>query len=303
MKGNAYLKNISAMTIFGTIGLFVRAIDLPSSELALLRTLLGSGFLIAVLLIGRKKLNWKGLKRNLPILLFSGLLMGFNWVTLFEAYRCTTVSISTLLYYCAPVIVLLLSPLVLREKLRWPKLVGIGCAMLGLGLVNGGPVTGTEPIKGVLCAAAAAALYAGVILLNKFVRELSGLETTLVQLLAAAAVLLVYDLITLRGEWVLPVGESLIYTLIVGLFHTGFAYLLYFSSVQYLAGQSLALISYIDPFLALLLSALLLGERMTAIQILGTVLILGGAAFGELYNADSRPAAGTAQTHEKGVTS
>ncbi len=283
MNRKALLKNITAMVIFGTIGLFVRAAALPSGELALLRTLLGSGFLLAVMAAGRRRPNRAALRKNLPKLLLSGLLMGFNWVALFEAYRYTTVSVSTLLYYCAPAVVLLLSPLLLHEKLQWPKAAGVAAAMAGMVLVNGGLAGGADPLRGALCAGAAALLYAGVILLNKLVHGLSGLETTLVQLLAAAVVLLVYDLAALRGQWVLPQDASLWGTLAIGLFHTGFAYLLYFSSIGGLGAQSVALVSYADPLVALLLSALLLGERMTGWQMLGAALILGGALFGELY--------------------
>lgn len=282
VKAKAYAKNIAAMTIFGTIGLFVRIIPIPSSELALARTLLGSGTLILVMLFTKQKPNLVSLRKNLPLLIPAGILMGFNWVMLFEAYRNTTVSVSTLMYYCAPVIVILLSPVILKEKLTAPKLIGVGVSMFGMILVNKGPIGGANPLRGVVCALMAAMMYAGIVIINKLVKGLSGLETTLIQLLTACAVLLVYDLITLKGAWVMPRGLGLSALLAVGLIHTGLAYLMYFSSAKDLEGQSLAMCSYIDPFVALMLSALFLGERMAGLQIVGAVMILAGAAFGEL---------------------
>ena len=79
-----------------------------------------------------------------------------------------------------------------------------------------------------------------------------------------------------------PLRSDLPYIALIGLSNTGLAYLLYFSGLQRLPAQSVALISYIDPVSTLLYSALLLHERLTPLQLLGAVLIIGGAMFGEL---------------------
>ncbi|MDY4784382.1 DMT family transporter, partial [Pygmaiobacter massiliensis] len=189
----ARVKMLAAMLIFGSIGLFVRQIPIESSVIVLWRSVIGSLFLAAVLLLRGQKLNLPALRRQLPLLLVSGAVMGANWVCLFEAYRYTTVSAATLAYYCAPVFVLLASPLVLKEKLTWPRLVGITAAMAGMVLVGGREWTGgASSIKGIQLGLAAAALYATLMLLGKFVRDLSGLETTLVRLVGAAAVMAGY---------------------------------------------------------------------------------------------------------------
>ncbi len=280
---NAYVRNITAMLIFGSVGLFVQAIPLSSSEIVAARTVLGSLFLCGRLVIRRQQPDWAALKKNLPMLIVTGIVMGLNWMFLFAAYQYTSVSVATLIYYCAPVIVLFLSPFLLREKLTWPKLAGIAGALVGMVLVNGTQTGGVDPQKGLVCGLLAAAFYAGLILLNKRITNVPATEKTLVQLLSAAVVMGAYALTMHSGPWELPQGTGLVALLIIGFVHTGIAYLLYISSMSELPGQTVALCSYIDPASALIFSAIFLHEHLTVLQLLGAVLILGGSAFGELY--------------------
>lgn len=280
---HAYFKNITAMLIFGSIGLFVRAIPLSSSEIVAARTILGSLFLCTILLCRKQKPDWVKLRQNLLLLIITGVVMGLNWMFLFAAYRYTSVSVATLVYYCAPVLVLFLSPLLLQERLTWPKLAGIGAAFLGMILVNGAQSGGTDPQKGFIFGLLAALFYAGLILLNKRIIGVPATEKTLVQLLSAAVVMGIYAAVTHDGSWQTLQGTAWIALLIIGFVHTGIAYLLYISSMQELPGQTVALCSYVDPASALLFSAIFLQERLLPVQLFGALLILGGSAFGELY--------------------
>ncbi len=280
---NAYVKFIFAMLIFGSIGLFVKLIPLPSTEIVSVRTIIGSIFLLAILLSTRRRMNKALLLRNFPILMLSGAFLGFGWVFLFEAYRYTTVSIATLVYYCAPLMVFLISSILFNEKLSRNKIVGIIAAAIGMLLINGVGIDGTDPMRGLICALVAAVLYAALMILNKFIKGLDGLEITLVQVTVSAVIMMFYVLITHKGPWVFPHGIGMVALLIVGVLHTGIACYLYFSSMQELPVQSISFFSYIDPLSALLFSAVFLSERLSFIQILGAILILGGAAFGEIY--------------------
>jgi drug/metabolite transporter (DMT)-like permease len=278
-------KIIAAMLIFGSIGIFVKGINLSSSEIAFLRGVIGSAFLILASLFANQKLSFKSIKENLILLILSGAAIGFNWILLFEAYRYTTISNATLSYYFAPVFVMILAPFVLKEKLTPVKAGCILAAMAGLFLVVniGGTSAGTSynhPL-GILYGLLAAALYSSVILMNKFIKNLSGFETTLVQLLVSALVLLPYVMIRDHLDFSGLDTKSLLLCLIVGIIHTGFAYLLYFSSIKDLTGQTIAVLSYIDPVFAVIMAAIFLGESMNIIQIIGGVLILGSTFVSE----------------------
>jgi drug/metabolite transporter (DMT)-like permease len=278
-------KIIAAMLIFGSIGIFVKGINLSSSEIAFLRGVIGSAFLILASLFANQKLSFKSIKENLILLILSGAAIGFNWILLFEAYRYTTISNATLSYYFAPVFVMILAPFVLKEKLTPVKAGCILAAMAGLFLVVniGGTSAGTSynhPL-GILYGLLAAALYSSVILMNKFIKNLSGFETTLVQLLVSALVLLPYVMIRDHLDFSGLDTKSLLLCLIVGIIHTGFAYLLYFSSIKDLTGQTIAVLSYIDPVSAVIMAAIFLGESMNIIQIIGGVLILGSTFVSE----------------------
>lgn len=281
-RSSLFTLTLSA-AIFGTIGIFRRWLPLPSGVLAMIRGFLGAASMVALLLLRRQKPAWEPVKKNLWKLVISGAMIGFNWILLFEAYRYTTVAVATLCYYMAPIIVLLVSPLLLKEKLTLRKGVCVFAALGGMVLVSG--VIGganTVSAKGILLGLGAAALYAAVVLTNKTIRGVPAIEKTAVQLFSAGAVLVPYVLLAEEvpaGTFTLSV---ILLTLVVGLVHTGLAYALYFGSMDRLSAQTVALFSYIDPVVAVLLSALLLKEPMGVWEAIGTVLVIGAAAVSEL---------------------
>ena len=270
------------MLIFGTLGPFVNNINLPSSFISFTRALIGSVFIGIFMVVSGHGFDKKAIVKNLKLLIPSGIVMAFNWICLFEAYKYTGVTVATLCYYMAPVIVVLVSPFVLKERLTAVKGVSVVVAVIGAVLISGVVTGATRSFKGILLGLAAAALYSTVIVINKFVRELSPVETTFVQLSVAAITMIPYVLLTEDVAGFVFDTRSVIFTLIVGVFHTGFAYMIYFSSVQKVPAQTTAVFSYIDPVTAIVVSAAVLGERMDAAQTVGTVLILAATLFNEL---------------------
>lgn len=282
---NSKVRFITAMLTFGSIGLFVKNINQSSSEIAFLRGLIGSLFLIGVSLIIRQKPSFQQVKQNIVLLIISGAAIGFNWILLFQSYKYTTVSNATLSYYFAPVFVMLLAPFILKEKLTAVKVGCIITAMIGLFLIVnvGDSSTGSSynHVVGVLYGLSAAILYASVILMNKFIKNLSGFETTIIQLILAAVVLLPYVLLKDHLNLSAITLHTWSFILILGIVHTGIAYFLYFSSFKELKGQTIAVLSYIDPISAVVLAAIFLGENMSITQILGGILILGSTFLSE----------------------
>ena len=272
----------AAMLVFGTIGLFVKNIGFPSSFISFARALIGSIFIALFMLVSGHGLDKKAVLKNLKLLIPSGIAMAFNWICLFEAYRFTGVAVGTLCYYMAPVIVVILSPIFLKEKLTGINVSSVLAAVIGAVLISGVVSGSAKSAKGILLGLAAAALYSTVIMINKFVRNLSPIETTFVQLLTAAVTMIPYILLTEDVTEFVFDRRSVIFTLIVGIFHTGIVYMIYFSSVQKIPAQTTAVFSYIDPVTAIILSAVVLGERLDAVQLIGTFLILAATLFNEL---------------------
>ena len=289
MKQKAYIKLVFAMIIWGTLGPLVKQIPLASGEIVLARVILGLATLGIIYFAsgGCRAGNTAdryAVRKDIAILFVSGAVMGFNWVFLFEAYKYTTVSMATVSYYCAPVIITALSPLVLAEKLTASRIAGIAAATAGMFMITGSLQGGSQPLKGVLFGLLAALFYACVTILNKQLKGgFTGIQITIIQLFAAGIVVAPYAVINHEGAWVMPQGAGLVCLIIVGVVHTGIVLHLYFSSMQILPGQSVAMCSYIDPVSSLLIAAAVLSERMSIVQIIGAVLIIGGAAFGELY--------------------
>ncbi|WP_302658367.1 DMT family transporter [uncultured Dysosmobacter sp.] len=276
---------IFSVSVFGTIGIFVRWIGLPSSVIALVRGAVGAAFLLLLARFRHAPIDRAALRRRWQLLLLSAAMMSFNWITLFEAYRYTTVATATLCYYMAPIFVTLISPVLLRERLTARKLLCVFLALAGMVFVSGVPqsgLPGPSEAKGILLALCSAALYAGVILINKYLAGVPAYDRTLLQLACAAAVMIPYILLTedLSAMSVTPLGAVLL--LIVAVFHTGWCYALYFGSMTVLSAQTVALFSYIDPIVAILLSALLLREPLGWSGILGAALVLGSTLVSEL---------------------
>ena len=269
------------MVIFGTNGLIVANISLGSAEIVLMRTFLGSLFLLAIVLV-KRSFSFADLKADLIPATIGGAALGLNWVLLFSAYRSAGVGLSTLTYYCGPIIVLALSPVLFREKLTWNKLLAIAAVAVGMFCITGDIKPGSDVQTGILFGGGAALLYASLIVANKRVKRLSGLNCAMYELIVAFFVVLIYLLASNVKLPVVPAAEDIVWVLVIGLVNTGLAYYLYFSSLQKLPGQTVALVCYIDPLTALLVSVAFLGEKLLGVQIAGAVLILGGACLGEL---------------------
>lgn len=281
-----------SMFIFGTIGIFRRGIVLPSSIIALVRAVVGTVFLLCVILLKKQKIDSNAVRKNLLLLILSGILLGFNWILLFEAYQYTSVATATLSYYMAPIFIILVSPLLLKERLTLRKSICVAVALGGMVLVSGFAETGITSIsemKGVLFGLAAAVFYASVVLMNKGICDITAYDKTIMQLGIAAVVLLPYTLLTENWASLRFDSNSVVMLLIMGIVHTGFAYAMYFGTTRTLSAQTLALFSYIDPIVAVLLSALLLKEPMSTLSLIGAVAVLGSTIVSELPEKRHQP--------------
>ncbi len=282
---SAKLKLISAMIAFGTIGIFVRYIPLSSSMIALVRGIVGTLFLILVTLLQKTWISGAAVKKNLLPLCLSGAFIGINWILLFESYRYTTVATATLCYYFAPIFVIVASPFLLKEKLTFKKILCILGALIGMVLISGvvqNKGINLSEMKGIFFGIGAAVFYASVILLNKKIKDISAYDKTIMQLTSASVVLLPYTLLTENRADISLTPTAVILLLVVGILHTGICYTLYFGSMRYLKAQTVAIFSYIDPVVAIILSALILHEKMDLFSILGAVMILGSTLISEL---------------------
>ena len=285
MKKAAVLKMLASMTVFGTIGLAVRHVAMPRGLIATLRGFVGAAVILLFLLIVRARPSLAAIKRNLLPLIFSGGCIGVNWILLFESYSYTTVAVSTLCYYMAPVFVILLSPFLFGERITAKKGVCILFALVGMlfvsGVLDGGALS-ADTLVGVGLALGAALFYAALTLISKRLVGISSYDTSIVQLFFASLVILPYTLFFEDYSGIELKLDTVAIVLLICILHTGVAYTLYFSSVKSLPAQSSAIMSYVDPVVALLCSVLLLDEPMTVLTVVGAVLILSSTLVCEL---------------------
>ncbi|WP_434793495.1 hypothetical protein TPDSL_32160 [Terrisporobacter petrolearius] len=277
---------IISMLIWGSIGIFVKYINFTSSQIALVRAIVGSIFLIIFSMISKESLSKEKIKSNLLVLICCGICLGFNWIFLFQAYHYTTVSTATICYYLAPIIVMFLSPFLLKEKLNSVKVCCIVAAMIGMLCIVGIDKSsmGENNMVGILYGLSAACFYTGVVILNKFLKGISGRDSAIVQLSVSAIFLLPYVIFTEKISLVGVSSQSIILLLVLGVVHTGIAYLLYFTVIQKIESQTVAIYSYVDPISAIFMSAIILNESMSLLQIIGGILILGSTFISEVYS-------------------
>ena len=285
LKKLSLVKLMTSMTIFGSIGVFVRFIPAERGMIAMLRGLIGAAVLLLFMLAVKKSPSFSAIKKNLPLLIFSGAAIGFNWILLFESYSYTTVAVSTLCYYMAPVFVILASPIFTSERLSPKKILCVLASLVGMLLVSGvleGGEMESGAVIGIILALGAAIFYASVTIMNKRMREIDSYDMTVCQLFFAAVVIAPYTLLAEENkvaDFDLTVVALII---VVGVVHTGIAYLLYFSSVKELDAQTVAVFSYIDPIVAIILSIFVLEEPTTPLVIFGAVIILSSTLVSEL---------------------
>ena len=276
---------LSAMLIWGTIGLFRRFIPLSSAFLAFSRGILGGIFLLIVMRIKREKTAERLPLRTVVRLTLTGAAIGINWILLFEAYNYTTVAVATLCYYMQPTIVILLSPVIFREKLTPKRALCAVFAIIGMffvsGVIGGGAAQASN-LKGIFLGLGAAVLYSIVVITNKNTAGIDAYRKTTIQLLSAGSVMIPYLLLTGGIGSMSFSAQTVILLLIVGIVHTGIAYVLYFRSMDGLKAQSIAIFSYIDPVAAMLVSAVFLNEPLSIYHIIGAILIIGSAVISEI---------------------
>lgn len=281
---------VLSMLIFGSIGIFVKECGLPSGLLASARGVFGALALLLIGLTAKKKNSFTNIKDNIKILLPAGIAIGFNWILLFEAYRFTSVAVATVCYYLAPVFIAVFSAVIFKERLTPIKLVCMAASLAGTVLVSGVSKTGTNKatIIGMALGIGAAVLYAAAVTLNKSLKDIPSVDATTVQLFIAGIAVLPYALI--KSDYAVNSFslKQFCILLIIIVVHTGISYAMYFSAVHKLDGQTTAVLSYIDPLAAIILSALVLNEKMTFISIIGALIILCSTLISEIFSGKSR---------------
>ena len=284
-------KYLLSLALFGSNGIVASLIELPSSLVVLCRVALGAALLVALVALSRsarQNLQTPRHPKQAALLAASGAALGVAWLFLFDAYSYVGVSVASLLFYCGPVIVMALSPIVFGTRLTASKLAGFAAVVVGAFLVVGqGLGQGISPM-GLVLGGMSAVMYAAMVILSKKVTDITGVESSALQLCGAFAAVAVYLGATgATGNPVLPSAAELASlnvpaVLCIGLVNTGFGCYLYFSSMSGLPVTRVAVCGYLEPLSAVVLSAVILGEPMTAANVLGAALILGGAIYSEL---------------------
>lgn len=287
----AKLELASAFFIWGTIGIFVKLIPLNSGVIAFDRSLVGMLFLIVVKLCMHKKIDFGAMKGSIVLLCVNGALLGLNWILLFESYNYTSVATSTICYNLGPMLVVLASPFIFRERLTAVKLLCVLTALFGVVCVSGvfeqGSVSKSD-ILGVLLGLSAAVVYAATVIINKRLDKLEPMDKAITQFASSTVVMFIYCLFTTKPSELQFSVSTIVLLIVVGVVHTGITYTLYFKSLPNVTSQNVALFAYIDPVVAVVLSAIVLSEQLTVSTVVGAILVIASAICSEMYDSKQK---------------
>lgn len=286
MEIKSLIKYLSALILFGLNGIVASNIPLNSCEIVFLRTLIGSILLLFLFMAGKGKFHFKGNIKDIYFIVLSGIAMGTSWMFLFEAYQQIGVSFASLLYYCGPVIVMILSPVIFHEKLTTPKITGFIIVLIGIILINGTTINEKINLFGMFCGLMSAVMYFFMVTFNKKSKEIVGMENSVIQLIVSF--LTVAAFVGIKQRFVIDIpADAWVWILLLGIVNTGIGCYLYFSPLSKLPVQTVAVCGYLEPLSAVVFAAILLDEKMTALQIIGAICIIGGAMVGQLIKSES----------------
>lgn len=271
------LTYILGLLLFGLNGIVASRINLTSCSIVFFRTMTGSLFLTLLFYLNRGRFEFNDMNRtHLKYVLISGMAMGISWMFLYEAYQRTGVGLSSLLYYTGPVIVVLLSPAVFKEKITPWKCLCFILVLAGMLAVNAQNLSGGGDLYGIVLALGSAVMYAFMVIFNKKALSITGMKNSIIQLSTSFLTVAVFVLLFKGAD--VPAGPSQWgWMLLLGILNTGIGCYLYFSSIGHIPVQQVSVLGYLEPLSALIFSVVLLKEAFTPVQYAGAVLILLGA--------------------------
>lgn len=281
------IKLALVMIIWGSLGVFTKSIPLSALSLAFLRASIALPVLLVAMKMNKAgKVEWARLK---PYLV-SGVLLGFGWLTLFYGFKHTSISSAVIIYNMCPVYVMIAAPLILKESISKLQIAVILCSFLGLFLIVGHNVSEGYGYMGMALSAISGMIYAAIVLINRGIKcRVDNQTATLVQIFTAMLVLLPFVL--MEGNILTVVNldtRAIVFTILVGILHTGVAYTLFFSLYAHMKSVEIVSYSYLEPLFGILFSVIIVGERLTIMQIIGGLLILGSTYVGEMLMARIR---------------
>lgn len=266
-----YAAIIISMTIWGSIGIFTREAKQPSEVIVFFRVLSAS---IVLLPFALKSKKVSSSRRNYGILILSGIFISLNWLFFFKAVQTTTIAKATLSYYTAPVLVTLLSPLLLKERLEKRTIVSIILAFAGISLIMLFPLSGfvSGGNTGILFGLLAAFFYSLVTISAKYLSNMSTIKLTFYQTMTASIILFPFVIGNMNLN-----ANSVLFMSIMGILHTSIALTLYFYGIRGVKAQHAGVLSYIDPLSAMFFGLIVFGEIPTLSTIIGGLLILSAS--------------------------
>ncbi len=277
------LKYFISVFLYGTLGFFLAFIDVNSEFVVFCRGTFGCLFILVLLFIKKQKLDIEAIKKNFKYLVISGISLGINEIFLFIGYKYA-VSLASLGNYTAPISIIVLSAILYKDKLSIKQIMCILASFIGVVCLTGVFTGNNSDIRGLIFGLCGSIGFVFLVFMNKKLKDIGPYDKTIVQLMFSS--LTTVPLILINKSYLISYDiKTVSVLLMLGIIHTGFAYILYFDSINTLSPIKIAVIGYVEPVMSVLIGALFLKESMDIYAIIGAILIIGSAITSELISS------------------
>ncbi len=277
------LKYFISVFLYGTLGFFLAFIDVNSEFVVFCRGTFGCLFILVLLFMKKQKLDIEAIKKNFKYLVISGISLGINEIFLFIGYKYA-VSLASLGNYTAPISIIVLSAILYKDKLSIKQIMCILASFIGVVCLTGVFTGNNSDIRGLIFGLCGSIGFVFLVFMNKKLKDIGPYDKTIVQLMFSS--LTTVPLILINKSYLISYDiKTVSVLLMLGIIHTGFAYILYFDSINTLSPIKIAVIGYVEPVMSVLIGALFLKESMDIYAIIGAILIIGSAITSELISS------------------
>lgn len=274
-RSGGYALVAVAACSWGTWPLILRRAPMPAALQSAVT--LGMLTLVSLPLMLRDRGPDKAALRHWLVVGWLGISDALNVALFFAAYQRTTVAIAVLTHYLTPIFVALAAPFVTREEARARTFVAVAIAFLGLAVLlePWRASLGAGDLAGAALGAGSAVFYASNVLFTKrLAPAFSGSELMFFHGLVATPLLFAFVPVSDYGA---VSGRALAFVLGGALGPGALGGLLFVWGLRRVTASHAAVLTLLEPLVAVALATVLLGEHLGRSQVFGGVLILLGA--------------------------
>ncbi|UCD50073.1 MAG: DMT family transporter [Phycisphaerales bacterium] len=264
-----------AVLMWGGTAMFAKGIALPVTQVICLRSLIGAGGVLLVLLALRSPLRVNQ-TRHYGLMMILGLLLCLHWLTYFKALKVSTAAVAILALHTYPVITALIEPFLFAEKLRKSDVALALLVFAGIVIMTPTMSLSNSTTQGIVLGVVSGLFFmVRNLLTRKYVHQYSGSALMFWQMLVTGLVLV---------PWLWPGGSDISpktggLLVLLALVFTALPHSLFSASFKHLSAKTVGIIATLLPFYGAFFGYLIHDETLALRTVIGGLIVLAGIVF------------------------